>query len=147
MKLIDLPVRSLLLLSFARIPVEFMLHALAEKRTIPAYMSFDGWNFDVLSGAGAMILWFLLQTKRQVHPVWIRVWNLVGLALLLNVVICGILSIPSSFQRFNFDQPNVAMLHFPYVLLPGLVVPLVLFSHLTLFLKWSADPLLKVKGK
>jgi hypothetical protein len=57
-------------------------------------------------------------------------WNILGLILLLNVVIHGILSVPFPFQQFGLDQPNIAMLHAPYLLLPGLIVPVVLFSHL-----------------
>jgi hypothetical protein len=33
-------------------------------------------------------------------------------------------------QQLNFDQPNRAVLYFPYVWLPAIVVPIVLFSHL-----------------
>jgi hypothetical protein len=42
----------------------------------------------------------------------------------------AVLSTPSAFQKFAFNQPNVAILHFPYTLLPAFIVPLVLFSHL-----------------
>jgi hypothetical protein len=33
-------------------------------------------------------------------------------------------------QQFGFDQPTVAVLYFPFIWLPGIVVPLVYFSHL-----------------
>ncbi|MEO6489224.1 MAG: hypothetical protein ABIO04_04715 [Ferruginibacter sp.] len=35
-----------------------------------------------------------------------------------------------SFLPFGFEQPNIAILYFPYTLLPGYIVPLVLFSQL-----------------
>jgi hypothetical protein len=34
------------------------------------------------------------------------------------------------FQQFAFDQPNIAVLYFPFIWLPSCVVPLVLLSHL-----------------
>ncbi|MEM9987092.1 MAG: hypothetical protein AAF804_18515, partial [Bacteroidota bacterium] len=51
----------------------------------------------------------------------------------------AILSAPLPFQQLAFEQPNVAVLRFPYVLLPGVVVPLVLLSHLLSlkYLLWS----------
>jgi cytochrome c biogenesis factor len=61
----------------------------------------------------------------------ILAWNLICLGLLLNVVITGVLSSPLPFQQFNFDKPNIGMPYFPYVFIPGVVVQLVFFSHLT----------------
>ena len=59
-------------------------------------------------------------------------WNIMCLALLFNIVINAILAAPVDFQQQAFDQPNIAIFYFPYVLLPGVVVPIVLFSHLVL---------------
>jgi hypothetical protein len=56
-------------------------------------------------------------------------WNLACLLLLANVVITAILSVPTPFQQFAFEQPNIAMLYFPFVWLPCLVVPAVVFAH------------------
>jgi hypothetical protein len=57
-------------------------------------------------------------------------WNFICLGLLLNIVINAALSIRSPVQQFAFDQPNIAVLHFPFVLLPSFIVMIVLFSHL-----------------
>lgn len=40
------------------------------------------------------------------------------------------LAAPTVVQQFAFDQPNVAILHFPFIALPGCLVPLVALSHL-----------------
>jgi hypothetical protein len=52
------------------------------------------------------------------------------LGLLINIVSNAILSAPFPFQQFAFDQPNIAVLYFPFIWLPCCVVPLVLLSHL-----------------
>jgi len=57
-------------------------------------------------------------------------WNVMALALLLNIVINALLSAPFPFQQFAFDQPNIAILYFPFVWLPSFIVVTVLFSHL-----------------
>ena len=54
------------------------------------------------------------------------------LATFINIVVNAILSAPFTFQQFAFDQPNVAVLYFPFVWLPCFIVPVVLFSHLVL---------------
>ena len=50
--------------------------------------------------------------------------------LLANIVINAILSSPFPLQQFAFDQPNIAILYFPFSWLPTFVVPVVLFCHL-----------------
>jgi hypothetical protein len=58
------------------------------------------------------------------------VWNFICLGLLFNIVVHAVLSAPLPFQQLAFDQPNVAILYFPYVWLPAFIVPVVLLSHL-----------------
>jgi hypothetical protein len=58
------------------------------------------------------------------------VWNFICLGLLLNIVINAILAAPFPFQQFAFDQPNRGVLYFPFIWLPGFIVPAVLLSHL-----------------
>jgi len=48
----------------------------------------------------------------------------------MNALINEILSVPSRIQQFGFEQPNVAILYFPYAWLPALIVPMVIFTHL-----------------
>jgi len=40
------------------------------------------------------------------------------------------LSLPSPIQKFGIEQPNVAVAYAPFIWLPAIVVPIVLFSHL-----------------
>ena len=45
-------------------------------------------------------------------------------------------------QQFGFEQPNVAILHFLFVWLPGVVVPLVLLAHVVAIRRlWAAAPM------
>jgi hypothetical protein len=53
----------------------------------------------------------------------------VCLVILLFTITNGILSAPTPFQLFAFDQPNIAVLYFPFVWLPGVVVSLAYYSH------------------
>lgn len=125
----------LVLLHVVRIPVEFVLLWLALYKTIPVMLSFEGSNLDIISGLTAPIVWYYGYRRKTLKRSVLIAWNFVCLALLLNVVICGALSVPTPIQQLNFDQPNMAMLYFPYALLPGFVVPAVLFSHLVVLRK------------
>jgi hypothetical protein len=49
----------------------------------------------------------------------------------------GLFSAPFRFQRFAFHQPTVAILTFPFIMLPAFVVPVMIFAHLSIFRKVS----------
>lgn len=125
-----LDIKLLTLLHVVRIPVELVLFWLALNKVVPTLMTFEGRNFDILAGLTAPLIYYFGFVKNRLDRKIIIVWNCLCLALLLHIVINGILSVPTPFQQFAFDQPNIALLYFPFVLLPGLIVPLVLFSHL-----------------
>ena len=97
-------------------------------------MTFEGSNPDILSGITAPLVW-LAYRKGIVGSKGLLTWNIVCLALLFNIVVHAILSAPTPFQQFAFDQPNVGLLKAPYVLLPAFIVPAVLFSHVVAILK------------
>ena len=50
-----------------------------------------------------------------------------GLGLLANIVIIAVLSFPSPIQQFGFEQPNIGLAYFPFIWLPAIIVPIVLF--------------------
>ncbi|MFY7909091.1 MAG: hypothetical protein ACOVO2_06045, partial [Emticicia sp.] len=72
---------------------------------------------------------FVFVKKTLSHKILLS-WNIMCLLLLINIVFNALLASPVPFQQFAFEQPNIAILYFPYNLLPSMVVPLVLFSHL-----------------
>jgi hypothetical protein len=123
-----LNLQALTLLHVARIPVEIVLFWLFMHKTVPQAMTFEGHNFDILSGITAPVIWFL--TRNNTNSNLLLIWNFLCLGLLLNIVITASLAAPFEFQQIAFDQPNIAILYFPFVWLPACVVPLVLLSHL-----------------
>lgn len=130
-KFIDsLDLKSLTILHTIRIPVELVLFFLFTSKVIPELMTFEGRNFDILSGITAPVVFYFAFIRKQFGRKIILIWNLICLGLLVNIVSNAILSAPFPFQQFAFDQPNIAVLYFPFIWLPCYVVPLVLLSHL-----------------
>jgi hypothetical protein len=130
-KFIDgLDIKYLTLLSIVRIPVELILFWLFTYKAIPEIMTFEGRNLDIISGLTAPLIYYFGFIKHKLSWKFILFWNFLCLGFLLNVVVYGILSAPSVIQKFSFDQPNIAILYFPFVWLPACVVALALFSHL-----------------
>jgi hypothetical protein len=128
-----LPLQTLTLLSIIRIPVELVLLWLFQNGQVPELMTFEGRNFDILSGITAPIAaWFAFR-KGQINRPILIVWNILCLILLINIVSHAALSLPSPIQQLAFDQPNKAVLYFPFIWLPSTIVPIVLFCHLASF--------------
>ena len=129
-RIIDtLPAGVLTLLHVVRIPVELVLWWLFMHKTIPGIMTFEGRNFDILSGITAPLVYYYGFVKKKIKPRHIIVWNIICMILLFNIVITAILSAPLPFQQLAFEQPNIAVLYAPYIWLPCFIVPAVFFSH------------------
>ena len=93
-------------------------------------MTFEGWNFDILSGITAPIVYFLAFRKGGVNRTLLITWNVIALGLLANIVTLAVLSFQGPMQRLAFDHPNVGVTYLPFIWLPAIIVPVVLFSHL-----------------
>ena len=126
----NLNIRWLTWLHVVRIPVEFVLLGLFIHKQIPQLMTFEGKNFDIISGITAPLIAWLGFHKRYLNKKILIGWNFACLALLFIIVVLAVLSLPVPFQQMAFDQPNVAVMYFPFVWLPAFVVPVVLFAHL-----------------
>ena len=127
----SIDLKKLTLVHIVRVPVEITLFMLSTHKLIPELMTFAGRNFDILSGISAPIVYFVCFKNSQLkNRKLLLIWNFICLGLLLNIVINALLSAPFPFQQFAFDQPNVAILYFPFTWLPCFIVMIVLYSHL-----------------
>lgn len=126
----SLDLKALTILHTVRIPVELVLFWLAVNKTVPVLMTFEGRNFDILSGLTAPFVFYFGFRKNKPDRKLMLIWNFICLGLLINIVVNAILSAPFPFQQFAFDQPNIAVLYFPFNWLPSCVVPIVFLSHL-----------------
>ncbi|MBS1772767.1 MAG: hypothetical protein JST82_07900 [Bacteroidetes bacterium] len=127
----NLDAGSLIKLHIVRIPVEMVLLGLFIYKQVPQLMTFEGRNFDILSGISALFIWWLYKKGKLKKSVFLT-WNIICMFLLINIVAIAAMSLPSPIQQLAFEQPNMGVLYFPFIWLPCFVVPLVLLSHITL---------------
>ncbi len=125
-----LDLKWLTLLHTVRIPVEFVLYFIFLEGLIPKLMTFEGFNYDILSGTTAPLIYFAVFLKSWMGKKGLLLWNILCLILLFNILTIALLSAETPFQKLAFDQPNIGVAYFPYVWLPTVIVPIVLFSHL-----------------
>ncbi|WP_018477864.1 hypothetical protein [Pontibacter roseus] len=113
-----------------RVPVELFLWLLFLDNLIPVQMTFEGRNWDVLTGLTAPLAAYVCFGQGRKRRQLALIWNLVGMALLLNIISVAMLSTPSPFRMFFNEPANTIVATFPTVLLPALLVPIAYTMHL-----------------
>ena len=126
----SLPLYQLTFFNLVRIPVELCLFWLFVNKAVPEIMTFEGRNFDIIGGLTCLFIAYFGYRQKQIGRTGLLIWNFAMLALICNIVFHGLLSGPTPIQQFGLDQPNIALIHFPFIWLPGFLAPFVLFGHL-----------------
>lgn len=126
----SLDLKWLTLLHVVRLPVELILHKLYSAGTVPDLMTYDGYNFDILSGLSAPFIYYFTFIKKKMGFKYLLIWNILCLLLLINIVTIAVLSFKSPYQILALNQPNIAISYFPYIWLPSLIVPIVFYAHI-----------------
>jgi hypothetical protein len=119
----QIPPAHLVRLQSFRFFVEILLWMLFVANIIPEQMTFEGRNFDILSGITAPVIAWLI-ARGKISRSALIAWNLVCLALLINIVAVAILSTPSPWRIFMNEPANTIVARFPVSWLPGMLVPL-----------------------
>ena len=129
----EIPLAVLIGLQAFRLPLELVMHRAAALGIMPVELSYSGYNFDIVTGTGAVLLFLAMQAGWRV-PAWlIWVWNLWGLWCLAVIAVIAVTTAP--MVRLLGDDPrhvNTWVLYFPYVWLPVVLVTVALAGHITI---------------
>ena len=118
-----------------RLPLELLLHEAAREGVMPVQMSFAGWNFDIVTGATAVVVASLAATGRAPRTL-ILAWNEMGTALLAAILGIALASTPA-IHAFGAEprELNTFVAYFPFVWLPSVCVVAACIGHVVLFRK------------
>ena len=129
----DVPFVTLIGLQAFRLPLELVMHRAATLGIMPTELSYSGYNFDIVTGAGALALWALLRAGARV-PTWsVWAWNLYGIWCLGAIAFIAVATSP--MVRLFGDDPrhvNTFVLYFPYVWLPAVLVTIAVAGHVVI---------------
>ena len=96
-----LPLKTLTILHIVRIPVEIVLLWCFQQSLVPRAMTFEGSNFDILSGVTTPIVYLIAFRGKSVNRPLLIVWNLLALGFLANIVITALLA---DWLKADFDR-------------------------------------------
>lgn len=123
-------IHMLIVIHVVRAPIELVIYGLFMCKAVPHAMTFSGGNPDIIPGLTVPVVYYLGIMRGKIRWKMLVIWNLVCLGLLLNVIVKSAWSAPFFFQTIVSEHPNTAMLHFPLVLFPAVIIPILLCAHL-----------------
>ena len=134
----ELPFAALIGFQAFRLPLELAMHQAAAAKIMPEVMTFTGYNFDIVSGATALLLGlYAWRSKRPLPRPLIAIWNVTGQILLLVIVGVAFAATPM-FRAFGDDQLNTFVTEFPYIWI-AVSVAAALFGHIVTLRKLIAE--------
>src|SRR5450432_1423859 len=122
-----------------RIAVELFLWMAFMANKLPVQMTFEGRNFDIVTGLLAIPVGYFLSKKIKQTSALTLAFNIIGLLLLINILVLSILFMPTPFRYFMNEPANTLLAQFPFILLPGVLVPLAYTLHIFSLLQLSLD--------
>jgi hypothetical protein len=126
-----IPLWALVAIQSFRLPLELAMHALVARGIMPNQMSYSGRNFDIVTGATAILVAILVKQGYGGRRL-VAAWNVLGFALLVNVVSVAIASMPL-LRVFGDEQVVTFVTYTPFVWLPAVMVLAALAGHLVIF--------------
>jgi hypothetical protein len=128
-----LPLWALVGFHAFRLPLEWLMHEAYLQGLMPVQMSWSGQNFDVVTGASAVVV-AALAARGVGGTRLVLAWNLLGSLLLANIMAVAVASTPM-IHAFGTapERVNTFVAYPPYTTLPTVMVVLALAGHLILF--------------
>jgi hypothetical protein len=128
--LIKTPPEWILYLQSFRVLVEVLLWMLFIQNLLPIQMTFEGRNWDILTGILGPIVGYFCFVRKTWSPKIAFWYNLLGLVLLFNILTIAVLSMPTPIRQFMNEPSNTIVGYFPFIFLPNILVPIAFIMHL-----------------
>lgn len=125
-----IPEKWLVLIQSFRIFMELFLWMGFLGNYVPPQMTFAWLNFDIIVGITAIMGAYVFFRKGRYRRVEAIIWNVMGILLLINIVVIAIVSTPSPLRIFANEPANTFIAEFPFIWIPGFIVPFALAMHL-----------------
>lgn len=134
-----LPLAALVGFQAFRLPLELIMHGAAAEGVMPPQMTFTGWNFDIVTGASAVVVAGLMAGGLGGRSL-VFAWNAMGSALLLSIVVIAVASTPLFAAFGEGPALNTFVAYAPFTTLPTVMVLLAAAGHLLLWRRLLAAP-------
>ncbi len=125
-----IPPTWLIYMQSFRIWVAIILWMALIEDHLPRQMTFEGSDFDIMAGITAPLIGYCCFDSKSWPAAVAVAWNILGLLLLINLLVMAVLSLPGPFQYFTNGPTNNLFITFPFILLPGILIPIAYSMHI-----------------
>lgn len=125
------PLAGLIGFQAFRVVAEAVLYVGHHEGLAPVQMTFEGYNFDVVTGLTAIPVALLVRGGARRGLAY--AWNVMGVAMLVVIAFLAMTSMPTPMRLFAED--NTWVTRAPYSLLPGVLVSAAITGHVLAFRK------------
>lgn len=114
-----------------RILVEMLFVGTVAKGILHPEVTIEGYNYDMVFGASALVVGFLVFNLKMFSEKLALYWNYLGLAVLISIIylFTTTVFVPSLWGS-ETSLASYEFASYPYVLVPGFLMPLAVFLHL-----------------
>jgi hypothetical protein len=135
--LLAIPVSSLVAANTVRVLGISFLVLYAQGRLPAPFAPLAGWG-DILVGSAAPLVAWLVAARGAGARSALVLWNTLGLADLILAVALGAASSPGPLQLIVASPDSGIMTTLPWLLIPGFLVPTLVWTHLAIFFRLRA---------
>ena len=128
--LVQIPHSWLVYVQSFRIVMEIFLWLGFIAGFVPPQMTFEWLNFDIIVGITALMGGYTFFGRGRYRRFEAILWNFFGIILLFNIVLIALLSAPFPFRVFMNEPANTFVAFFPFIWIPGFIVPFAFAMHL-----------------
>ncbi|GJM35603.1 MAG: hypothetical protein DHS20C18_46040 [Saprospiraceae bacterium] len=125
-----IPASWLVYIQAFRILMELFLWLGYKAGYVPPQMTFEWLNFDIIVGITAPMAGFIFFGQGRFRKPEAILWNIFGMVLLINILIIATLSTPAPWRVFYNEPANTFVAAFPFIWIPGFIVPFALSMHI-----------------
>ncbi len=126
----EIPSSWLVYIQSFRVLMELVLWLLFSKNIIPVQMTFEGINYDILTGLSAPLIAYYCLSENKWPRITAILWNFAGLLLVTNIFLTAFLSTPGPARQFFNEPANTIVAYFPFIWIPAFIVPFAYFMHI-----------------
>lgn len=132
----SIPIWQPVLTQSFRIGVEFLILGIYLKGIGPVQATFEGYNFDIVSGLLAIPVAWLLYRKAGIARAATWTWSILSLLLLANIIfIFNTLVLRPQMWGFTQNPISAEFTQMPYLLIAGFYMPFAVFLHMFTFMQ------------
>jgi hypothetical protein len=130
--MLAIPLPALVAVNAIRLAGVLFVALYAQGRLPAPFAPSAGWG-DIAVGAVALPVAALIARFGSRVRLLALLWNLVGFADLVDAITLGAMSAPGPLQVFVGPPTSALMTTAPWLIIPGFLVPSLLFIHIVIF--------------